>query len=316
MKGDLSFQYYLVLFIDLLGQREQLRALRGIPATAEERAPFIDRIRQSFGRVIALRDGFDNLFKNARTYRPRAKLVAPELRDQFLDAMAFPETEFYGMSDSLVVAVPLRGQDENCRGMNGVHQALVAAAGMMVIMLAGEVVFRGGMDVGVGAPIDGKEIYGPCLERAVWLEERVAEYPRIVVGGELINYLTSVSQQTCQTIKGQIARENAQRCLKMIVQDTDKKPMLDFLGATVKESVGGAVNSQIVQQAYDFVVTEVGRFREQGDRKLAGRYARLLKYMDARCGLWGVVPRSERIGRLWPLHSLLRQCFRKARWFR
>jgi hypothetical protein len=291
MRSDLVFQYYLVLFFDLLGQRELLRGITNIPTTPEERTPFLDKIRQSYGRVIALRDSFESLFKTAEAYRPRAELVPPQLRDQFLEAMTFPETKYYGISDSLVIAVPLGGQDENSRGMNGVYQALVAAAGMMVIMLAGRVVFRAGMDVGVGAPIEGREIYGPCLERAVWLEERVAEYPRIVVGGELINYLTSISQQTSQTKLGEIAREIAQRGLKTIMRDANGVPMLDFLGDTVKESVGRAINSQIVQQAYDFVMAELRRFQQEGNDKLAARYSRLLKYMDERRTLWGVVSR-------------------------
>ena len=44
---------------------------------------------------------------------------------------------------------------------------------------------RGGIDVGLGLEITADEVYGPALERAHYLESRLADYPCVLVGDEL-----------------------------------------------------------------------------------------------------------------------------------
>lgn len=58
--------------------------------------------------------------------------------------------------------------------------------------MASKKAFRAGVEVGLGTELDNGEIYGPVLYKAYELESKVAEYPRIVVGKELINYLTTL----------------------------------------------------------------------------------------------------------------------------
>jgi hypothetical protein len=48
---------------------------------------------------------------------------------------------------------------------------------------------RGGIELGLAMDIDNDDIYGPALARAYTLESKVAQYPRIVIGEELILYL-------------------------------------------------------------------------------------------------------------------------------
>ena len=54
--------------------------------------------------------------------------------------------------------------------------------------------FGRGVEVGLGTELDNGEIYGPVLYKAYELERELPEYPRIVVGRELINYLTQLAQ--------------------------------------------------------------------------------------------------------------------------
>ena len=75
------------------------------------------------------------------------------------------------------------------------------------------------------------------------LESKVAEYPRIVIGQERINYLTQLTnghKQLPEQDKEDIdlCKLMATRCLKMIVQDLDGVPILDYLG---KEFFQGAM---------------------------------------------------------------------------
>lgn len=278
----LTFQYYLIVFLDLLGQRESLRAITRLPGAGEDRTGFIEAIKETVGRILAVRDGFRNYFKSATIHTPDVASIPPQLRDTYRQSLRTAKIEFYGMSDSLVIAVPLMGENENCAAVNGVYAAMVAAAGVHVISLHVGVVLRGGMDVGIGTVIDGRDVYGPALERAVHLEERVAEYPRIVVGDTVLEYLKDIGQQSYVTPLGLVARAVAQRCHRMVSVDADGRPILDFMGPSVIEAAPDVLTPDVFDKALDFVKREHGRFIQEGNKKLAARYARLRSYMEGR----------------------------------
>ena len=73
--------------------------------------------------------------------------------------------------------------------MRGVYAALTSAASTFLTMLAGRQAIRGGIDVGVAVELRDKELYGPALARAYELESKTANYPRVVLGEELIRYI-------------------------------------------------------------------------------------------------------------------------------
>ena len=105
----------------------------------------------------------------------------------------------YGLSDAVVIAVPLAEKTtDDCifRAVRGVTISLLAIAGLAIRAFATEVAFRGGMDVGIATMLDGCEVYGPALARAYCLESEAAEYPRVVVGGDLVRFLNDIAVQT------------------------------------------------------------------------------------------------------------------------
>jgi len=225
----LLFQHYLVVFLDILGQRRGLREIKNLPTNDNEKNRFIKTLQDTYGKVDMLRTAFRNYFKAAESRFPDNSLVHPEYRDEFI-ASQKSEEYFYGFSDSIIIAVPLMGNDENYSAMNGVFSALVATGSISLIALAAKVALRGGLDVGVAAQIEGKEIYGPALERAYYLESNLAEYPRFLIGKELFTYIHWVEIQQPRTRLGEVAKNLAKFCREMIVQDTAGRPMLDFLG--------------------------------------------------------------------------------------
>ena len=54
-----------------------------------------------------------------------------------------------GMSDSLVIAVPLHDNDEYCKAMIGVDFTIHSICELAAMMFARGIVFRGGLDVGI-----------------------------------------------------------------------------------------------------------------------------------------------------------------------
>ena len=151
--------------------------------------------------------------------------------------------------------------------------------------------FRGGLDVGIGIKIKQDEVYGPALASAYQLESEAAEYPRIVIGLNLLEFLETVMNQDPKTTFGELAKHKAARCRRMIVQDTDGRQMLDFLGTevrTVLGELGKPFPPEVVTKGHDFVESEYKRFQDSGQEKMASRYFRLLQYYvcEGRCGAY------------------------------
>ena len=286
-KGDLLFQYYLVVFLDILGQRRMLREIKNLPTNEKEKGNFIRKLKETIGKVDKVRDAFQDFFEAANSYVPNTKLVPPEHRKEFI-ASQKSEAYFYGFSESIIIAVPLMSDDENCTAMNGVYSALVATSGIGLIALAATITLRAGLDVGVATQIEGKDIYGPALERAYFLESQLAEYPRFVVGNELINYLLWVENQQCKSRLGIVAKGMAKFCRQMIIQDTDGRFMLDFMGVRSKEMADNSIDTEVVKLARDFVVSQYKKYFDDENQKLASRYFRLLRYFNSRAKLWGL----------------------------
>jgi hypothetical protein len=287
LNNKLVFQHYLVAFLDLVGQRDALRRLLAIPATPTEERVFIENTRQSLGKVLELRRDFEGFFEGASRV-PDLSRYPVEYRDTIQSTMKIEYT-MLGMSDAIVIAVPLGGDDEFCKAMNGVELAFRSICGLAIDAFSVGLIFRAGLDVGIATHLEEtNEIYGSALVNAYHIETELAEYPRFVVGSGLLDFIQTVQNQKPQTIFGQVAKFVANACRRMIVQDTDGRQMLDFLGAEVKLTLGGVISAERVLRGHDFVHDEYERFRVAGNEKLASRYFRLLQYYLARKKVWGL----------------------------
>jgi hypothetical protein len=200
-----------------------------LPTNDTEKHEFVVKLQGTIGKVDFVRRAFRKFFDATELHTPDTSLFPAKHREKFI-ASQKSKVYFYGFSDSVVIAVPLISSDENCTAINGVYSAFVATSGIGLFALADKIVLRGGLDVEFATTIDGTEIYGPALERAYFLESNLAEYPRFLVGKELLAYLHWVENQQCKTRLGETAKIMATFCREMIVQDTDGRPMLDFMG--------------------------------------------------------------------------------------
>lgn len=285
MNDDLLFQYYLIVFVDLVGQKEALRKITKIPTGDIEEPHFIEIAKKSVGQVLHFREFFENCFKES--YVPNANLVVPDLQEEFISAQK-SAVFFNGFSDSVIIAVPLMGNDENCTAINGVYDALIATCLIGLTYLSEGIPFRAGLDVGVGTRINEKEVYGAALERAYYLENCLAEYPRYVVGNELAEYLLSVENQQPNTRLGLVAKNLAGLCRRMIIKDTDGRLMLDFLGPHIHESYKNIIDKSIIIKANKFVVSEYEKYLDQNNNKLSSRYYRLMSYLNSIKTIWDI----------------------------
>jgi hypothetical protein len=153
-------------------------------------------------------------------------------------------------------------------------------------MLACGHTMRGGIDIGVGIELSDDEIYGAALSRAYQLENRIAQYPRIVLGDELISYIQSKRLATKGDFFSEANKEMADLCTELIAIDTDGLPFIDYLGKGFKQHIAKNDTYDIVKKAYDFIMKESVRCQDIRDSKLAFRYTLLRNYFEARMHLW------------------------------
>ena len=134
-----------------------------------------------------------------------------------------------------MAAVPLDNTDEHCKDMNGVLLTFLSICSFVPRAFATGMIFRGGLDVGIATKIkETNETDGSAVVKAIELENDVAEYPRIVIGDGLLDFLRVVQNQVPQTKFGDVAKTYAGICRRMIVQDTDGLKQRLFSRARVK----------------------------------------------------------------------------------
>jgi hypothetical protein len=80
----------------------------------------------------------------------------------------------------------------------------------------------------------------------------------------------------------------AKYCREMIIQDSDGRFMLDFLGEKIKEMSDNVVGQEIIISASEFVLSQVKKYTENDNAKMAARYYRLLRYFNSRKSIWGI----------------------------
>jgi hypothetical protein len=277
-KKSLKLGHHLVAFLDVLGQRDKFRGLR-LPTNASEEEKVKEVLRQTAGFVLDLRRVFHKQFEVFEKGAGMGAHTKEPLRPNFV-----------GFSDSFVTSVPLRNDGGDLVRVATVFSALAAAAIVMLTSLASKHPLRGGIDVGLATEIGPGEIYGTALERAYVLESKVAQYPRIVIGDELLKYLNSA---LAEFSKGEtpVAKAIAvitQKIMGLIATDTDGKRILDYLGAVVVESSAPEDREHMVQPAYEFVLAEQKRLIGEGNAELINRYALFRSYFESRLSLWSI----------------------------
>lgn len=289
-KDNINYYYYLVAFIDVLGQKEAFRDLEN--QSLEDNHPkLIEAHKQTALFIDTLRNGFKDFFDAYTTEKEPSIQVDPTKMDQF-KAMLKSNLKHQRFSDCIQAYVSLHTDQYHSNAINGVFGTMLACGGMLLLSLAMKKAFRAGIEVGIGTELDNGEIYGPVLYKAHELENKVAEYPRIVIGQELINYLKTLANkhqrllaQTKEDVE--LCKLMATNCLKMIVRDLDGVPILDYLGNEFLKSINE--NSEQAEKfknvfnlALQFIELEYAKRKQTGDKKLALRYYLLLNYFKTK----------------------------------
>ena len=125
-----TLEYYLVAFLDVLGQREMLRELRTLPSSSDEYLKAGEIVKRTVGSVLSLRGYFQKYFDS---FMDSVGSLPPERRIKIKESL-----QYRGFSDSFVVYVALRNDDEQLTPAIGLYASLLAACGAMASSLASQ----------------------------------------------------------------------------------------------------------------------------------------------------------------------------------
>lgn len=285
MKDNTEFGYYLVAFIDLLGQTEALKGFTRLPKqdNPDEMSKFVEIVKGTFGLVHGFHESFQNFF---RGYVNRDKSFPLTVEQQKLyDQMGSNEIRFQRFSDGLVVFLSLR-DSANKGHMRGVSGVFYACAAMFLLWLSKGYPTRTGIDIGIGAEMYESELYGPVVANAYHLESKIAQYPRIVLGDGLISYFNAIKAATDQDVFTKANKLMVNNSEQMIAVDDDGRFFVDYLSDVFRKEFVKSMSAKPVFEAYEYILSQSAKWQAERNSQMAFRYTHLRNYFEARIPNW------------------------------
>lgn len=280
---QLNAYNYCISFIDLLGQRDALKDQGLLPSfvSEEDHKRFVSTLKDSIGAILKLQAWAENMLSEAQRERPQSPFraaLSPEQQTVW-DEMARVRVTTQRWSDGLVSFVCLGDTQIKCP-LNGIFNIFGTAGSLCFMGLASRHPIRGALDVAWGMELRAGELYGAAVVRAYELESIFAQYPRIVVGPRVINFLRAHVNNSEQDVYSANNRALAELCLGMLAQDVDGLWILHYLGDGFRDAVTRGHHSELYSKARKYIVEQLETHQKTGNSKLAFRYSHLMLYFD------------------------------------
>lgn len=282
-EDDWQYNFHVVAFLDILGQREAFHEIKGLPRDTKGKAQLIEVLKKTIGFVPKFRQGFKDIFERYAETTGKEKEIPEQFRNEFMK-MRQCSIKLYGLSDAVVAWTSLR-EDDQCVPLNSLYGIIMATAGMFAFSLACKHAIRGAIELDGAITLEpgSVEIYGPALNKAYELESIHAQHPRILVGDGVLKYLNDM---TAIPISNRASAHNnhvAKQCLKLITKDCDGRFIVDYLGSEILSIAPDALTEkEILIPARQFIWNEFDHWRRMGNTKLSERYEIVMKYFNNR----------------------------------
>ncbi len=287
-------QSYIVCIIDLWGQSQRLIGWETLPRDGRPTPEIIKAFGDTVGAVRNFREMFEHFFERFSIINltdQELGRLAPEQREQFLRMREAVRTT-QQFSDTFVFYAPVDNSFGDRTGA-ALYSVLGAAAIGLLAGLAGEVPSRGAITVGTGTEIDPGNFYGPALVMAHEMESQIAEYPRVVLSQEAVEFAHRKSGFSRDAEIERLLVQHHQSPPALLCTDSDGMTIVDFMGEEIQSVVSAIPElAEMGSQAYRFARSEAARFESEGNTKLARRYNQLLHYMRPRLSIWGIDPNA------------------------
>ena len=281
--NTLTASNYCVSFIDLLGQRNILSGEGLLPyfqSEEEKKNWVLKKLRESVGAIDQLQRDAKDFLQAARSTNSHALLtsLSPEVQDELSEIENFT-VKTQRWSDGLVSFVCLRDQVIKFQ-MTRIFDLIGYTGTLCFLGLCNQHPLRGAIEISWGVELHPKELYGPAVSRAYNLENEIAQYPRIVIGPDVINYLERQSLNQEDALFSHYNSNLAKLCLEFFVQDIDGHWILHYLGEEFKNAITKGQHEKMYWEARNFILRQLDEHQADKNSKLAFRYSHLLKYFD------------------------------------
>jgi hypothetical protein len=276
---DIYYGGHLVAFIDVLGQSCKLDKLKQIEwwkLTDETQSI----LRSTYGRVLLFR----KLFKNFITSFSKESVL-----DKIFQTIFEPKGEsswdhygekrilFSPISDSIILTFPLNLHN-GLLPLKSIFGVFSACASSMLLSLNSEFAVRGAIEIGPCIyDSTSNEVYGSALSDAVKYEKD-ANWPRILVGPELVKYLEDCKKLPSGHTVNQLNIGTAELCLSGLAKDEDGSYFLDFLSGVYFKHTDSNKYQVMVDKALSFIKRQIERFDEKPT--IQQKYVKLQEYFS------------------------------------
>lgn len=273
---------YCVSFIDLLGQRALLDGQGLLPSNEEEQKRFDEILPKSVGAILHLQEKAEeilNPFLNRRDSPSRDAL--PQDQQAVGDEMLATRIKTQRWSDGLMLFHSLGDKGVRCH-TNGIYALFLMAGTICMLGLATKDPIRGAIEIGWGVELHPGELYGAAVASAYTLESEVAQYPRIVIGNNIIKLLQTYYSDSKQDPCSLYEKKQAEICFNMLLEDIDGHLILHYLGDQFIAIIGHqSLHADLYARAKEFILEQIELHRSNKNTKLAQRYFQLLNYFNS-----------------------------------
>jgi hypothetical protein len=279
--GALVFNNYFVCFLDLLGQRAALTGQDLIPIDPDALLKFKDSVRLAIGGILALQNQALEM-QRGLTESTESELLlnlSPQEKD-YVKQIREVKIHCQRWSDGLMHFSKISDEETKCP-VNALWSLLGIAGSMCFIGLGIKNPIRGAIDIGWAVELHDKELYGAAVANAYILESEQAQYPRIVVGTHVYNYLRHIIDIEHTNVYEKYSSVMASKCLSMLREDSDGLLIVDYLGEEFKDAISATEHNDMYNDALSFIHDQLELHRRMADSKLEERYLRLLSYFEA-----------------------------------
>jgi len=252
---------YVVAWIDLLGQSDLLVSLPQINLSSDDKQKFEKagtNLHVFREELFSLKDSVIKMIETTKGWKPGIEL--------------------HVMADSAQFAISFEKKTD-VQTLAEINVLLYALNSTMLALLTKSLPIRGAIELGLCLKTQQGEIYGAAVARAVMMEKK-AIYPRVVIGGNLVEYLKSSLDNT-----------NARECLRLIEADEDGFLILnyakDFKDKIQKISGPEDQIKPALMNAQKFIDESRKKYEAKLDIKLVQKYAYLERFFK-RNQIWDI----------------------------
>jgi len=275
---------YCISFMDLLGQRDAFRG-QGLLPTIDSGVDgqAIDRVlRETIGPTLQLQQDVEDMMKTiSEDQDSSSRTFLPEAQRGIYDELKLKRVKTQYWSDGFIRFVCLGDQEIKCP-LNGIAEIFQFSGYFCLLGLARRHPVRGAIDMAWGVELPCSGLYGPVVANAYELESNVAQYPRIVVGQLVVDFLEAHLANTRDTHDPFMMANHlwAGLCRDMLLKDVDGCWIVHYLGNAFQFSVTHTNHRFYYDKARAFVVEQREAHRKSNNEKLMTRYGQLLNYLD------------------------------------